>query len=131
MSSKTRNQALSLVLMMLFAATAAAEHSGAEPAPAAQGQQIVVRDPATGKLRAPTEAEMAELSRAIEQEHGVQPRSGEAGPVKWRKVSLPNGVEIIASDEPVRQQAWLVVERGADGEYRMRHADAAASSQGR
>jgi len=131
MSSKTRNQALSLVLMMLFAAPAAAEHTAAKHAPAAQGQQIVVRDPTTGKLRAPTEAEMAELSRGIKQEHDIQLRSGEAAPVKWHKVSLPNGVEISASDAPVGQQAWLVVERGEDGEYRVRHGDAAASSQGR
>lgn len=110
-------------------AATAAEHPAA---PAAQSRQVVFRDPVTGELRAPTEAEMAQLQRAAEAQQVLQPRSvGEpskgAEDVHWRDVNLGNGLKGKMAELPERLQSQLTAERGPDGLYRVQHGDGAGA----
>ncbi|MBT2117517.1 hypothetical protein KK141_03400 [Dyella sp. LX-66] len=133
LKNETGIHLLGLVLIGLFAAAAsAAEGPAKAPAPT-QNHQVAFRDPLTGELRAPTEAEMAKLQRAMEEEQAVQPRSLGA-PAKaderlhWRDVDLGNGSKGKIATLPDRLQSRLVMERGADGEYRVQHAAGAAAA---
>ena len=130
MRSKNKIQVLGWLTLAFGTAAGAAEHPAAVPA--TQSRQVVFRDPVTGELRAPTEAEMAQLRRAAEAQQAIQARSSRepakaAGDVHWREVDLGNGVKGKIADVPERPRSRLVAERGPDGKYRVQHASGAAA----
>ena len=124
MESTGKIQAMGLLLMAVFAtASMAAEERAAAPA---QNQQVTFRDPATGRARAPTEAELAELTRIAAQQAAAQPSLGpqtEADArATMRKVRLSTGLEVTVMDVPQSLETSVVAERGADGKYHVHHA---------
>ncbi|MGO4703443.1 post-PEP-CTERM-1 domain-containing protein [Dyella sp. 2RAB6] len=126
MESTGKIQAMGLLLMAVFA-TASMAGEGRTAAPAStQNQQVTFRDPATGRTRAPTEAELAELSRIAAQEAAAQPSTGpltEADArATMRKVRLSTGLEVTVMDVPQSLETSVVAERGADGKYHVHHA---------
>jgi hypothetical protein len=126
MESTGKIQAMGLLLMAVFA-TASMAGEGRAAAPASlQNQQVTFRDPATGRTRAPTEAELAELSRIAAQEAATQPSTGpltEADArATLRKVRLSTGLEVTVMDVPQSLETSVVAERGADGKYHVHHA---------
>lgn len=136
MRNVTHIQAISLALMIMAATTTvAADRPAAVPAVPAQGSQLVFRDPVTGEIRAPTEAEQAELSRLIERQRQLELRSiktggSDGGPLRWRKVRLADGTEAMLAPVSEQQRSMLVVERDAAGEYQEHHAiDTAAAAK--
>lgn len=135
MRNKTRIQAISLMLMTILASSSmAGEDVAATPSATLRNRQVFFRDPLTGESREPTAAEWEQLARAIELEEAAQPRVRASGAasgnrVHWRKVRLPNGREGKLATVPEGLQSHLVIERQADGQYRMHHAQAAAAAQ--
>lgn len=126
MENTGKIQAMGLLLMAVFA-TASMAGEGRTAAPAStQNQQVTFRDPATGRTRAPTEAELAELSRIAAQEAATQPSIGPAteadARATMRKVRLSTGLEVTVMDVPQSLETSVVAERGADGKYRVHHA---------
>lgn len=124
-----------LVLTASFATAAMAQDRSATAAPAAvPNRQVTFRDPLTGQVREPTEAELAELSRAIEHENSVQSRAMAGAPqtdtrVHWRSVRLSNGREGKLAKVPEALQSRLVIEREPDGQYRVHHAGSPAETK--
>lgn len=126
MQSTGKIQAIGLLLMAAFAtASIAADERKAAPA-STQNQQVTFRDPATGRVRAPTDAELAELSRIAAQQSAAQPSIGpqtEADArATMRKVRLSTGLEVTVMDVPQSLETSVVAERGADGKYHVHHA---------
>lgn len=128
---KNRNciQALGLLLtaMLATASMAGDGPSLAASTVAAQGHQLVFRDPLTGEVREPTAAEQAKLSSMIEQQRAIRPRSAATGAqddasFRWRTVRLEDGTEAHLAPTPEQFHSSLVVERGADGKFHERHA---------
>jgi outer membrane receptor for ferric coprogen and ferric-rhodotorulic acid len=126
MGNTGKIQAWGLMLMAAFATVSMAGEDRSATL-ATQNQQVTFRDPATGQARAPTAAELAELSRIAGQQAAAQPPS--AGPVTeadaratMRKVRLSTGLEVTVMDVPQSLETSLVAERGADGKYRVHHA---------
>lgn len=98
------------------AAAAAAATLALSLAMAAQAAEAmrVVRDPATGELRAPNAAEAAAFEKAEAQ---LRARSGKAGPVAPVEVRYPDGtVETKLSDDTMM---YSVVTSAADGTLTM------------
>lgn len=124
MENTGKIQALGLLLLAVFATASMAgdEHRAAS----AQNQQVTFRDPATGRTRAPTEAELAELSRIAAEQAATLPSTGpltEADArATMRKVRLSTGLEVTVMDVPQSLETSVVAERGADGKYHVHHA---------
>lgn len=128
MAGTGKIQAWGLMLMAAFATVSmAGEDQASTRSTAMQNQQVTFRDSATGQVRAPTAAELAELSRIAGQEAATQPPS--AGPLTeadaratMRKVRLSTGLEVTVMEVPQSLETSLIAERGADGKYRVHHA---------
>jgi hypothetical protein len=110
-----------------------------------QGVQVAI-DPATGRLREPTEAERTALSMALTgqeaQSRSQQPTAGGTGFARplteqaalatTRKLRLRSGVEVTAMDVPESLVSSLVAEQQADGSVLIHHqGDAAGDSKGK
>jgi len=127
MESTGKIQAMGLLLMAVFATASMAGEQRAAAAASTQNQQVTFRDPATGRTRAPTEAELAELSRIAAQQAATQPAP--TGPLTeadaratMRKVRLSTGLEVTVMEVPQSLETSVVAERGADGKYHVHHA---------
>jgi hypothetical protein len=115
-----------LPLAALFAAvalhtpSASAQEAATAPAtaPAPQGM-VVVRDPQTGQLRAPTATEMQTLTRQgqVQQNQSQAKSQGQtralAAPAKPDAVTRPNGTRRVYRGN--KNQVYTVVTRDADG----------------
>jgi hypothetical protein len=92
----------------------------ASPAPAAQPQEpsgmVVVRDPQTGRMRAPTPAEL----RALQAAPGQSPT---LGPQQAKPVVRPDGTRALTLDE--RSMVYSVATRDASGKVVEQCVDAA------
>jgi len=132
LKNETSTHALGLALIALLATAASAAEQPAKAPAATQSHQVVFRDPLTGELRAPTDAEMARLRRATQGDQALPRALGTPAKaderLRWREVDLGNGSKGKIATLPDRLQSRLVMERGADGEYRMHHAAGAAAA---
>jgi len=133
MTSRARAQAFGLVLTGVFTLAGAA-HAADQAITAApqtvmvQGVQVAI-DPATGRLREPTAAERAALSRAFEVQQSkvsslsAQPRTAADAVSTFRTVNLANGVRAQAVRVPQELMSSVVAERNADGSVSIHHDD--------
>ena len=124
MENTGKIQAMGLLLLAAFATVSMAGEE--RRATSAQNQQVTFRDPATGQVRAPTEAELAELSRLAAEQAATRPSTGpltEADArATMRKVRLSTGLEVTVMEVPQSLETSVVAERGADGKYHVHHA---------
>ncbi|KRE92413.1 hypothetical protein ASG87_00375 [Frateuria sp. Soil773] len=130
MHKKTMVQAFGLALTGLFAAGAAMAADGQQQAApqgvSAQNSQVTFIDPATGKRRAPTAAEVAKLNKMIESSRAAQgvdrgPRTMADAHATLRTLKLRSGRTVTGMDVPESLSTRLVAERAADGSYRIHH----------
>ena len=124
----TQTQAVSAEPAALPASGAKAGSPATTSAPAASGQRVAI-DPATGRVRAPTAEEAAELDRldrVARSRQRLQRSDAQTRP------QLPAGVESVADDGTFmtpdgatglvlddNQMVYSVVTRGADGSINM------------
>jgi hypothetical protein len=97
------------------APAAPAQENAAAPAPAQQGM-VVVRDPQTGQLRAPTATEMQALTKQRpSQSQGLSQGQGRAlaAPAKPTGVTRANGTRRVYMGD--KNQVYTVVTRDAEG----------------
>lgn len=120
----------------LIAAPAAAAGAGGQHARAAsataktavvyQGVQVAI-DPATGRLRAPTDAERQALSAAMLRQQAAQLRAaGIDRPQNQAEAQAtlkrnPRGVVGMSMQVPENQMNYLTAERSADGSIDIHH----------
>ncbi len=133
MHSPTLAQALGLVLTGIFTVAGAA--SAAETSPAAAPQTVMVQgvqvaiDPSTGRLREPTAAERASLSKAFQASGGnaaslsTQPRTAAEARSTFRTLSLGNGVHARSVRVPQELMNSVVAESMPDGSVAVHHDD--------
>lgn len=130
MHKKTMVQALSLALGGLFVAGAAMAADGQQQAApqvaSAQNSQVTFIDPATGKQRAPTAAEMAKLNAMVQKNRALTtaasgPRTITEARSTLRTVKLRSGRTVTGMDVPESLSTRVVAERTADGSYSVHH----------
>lgn len=133
MTSRTLAQALGLVLTGIFTVATAAQAAETPQATApqtvmVQGVQVAI-DPSTGRLREPTAAERAALSKAFQVNASksaslsAQPRTAADAKSTFRTVSLGNGVHAKAVRVPQELMSSVVAERQPDGSVSIHHDD--------
>lgn len=133
MTSRTLAQALGLVLTGIFTVATAAQAAETPQATApqtvmVQGVQVAI-DPSTGRLREPTAAERAALSKAFQVNASksaslsAQPRTAADAKSTFRTVSLSNGVHARAVRVPQELMSSVVAERQPDGSVSIHHDD--------
>jgi hypothetical protein len=135
MTSRTLAQAIGLVLTGIFT-VAGAVHAAETPAIQATpqvravqaGQQVAI-DPATGKIRAPTDAERAAYSKAFQARQNrvtslsTQPRTNADAVKTARKVTLQSGAKATGMRLPQERMSSVVATRAADGSISIHHDD--------
>jgi len=135
MTSRTLAQAIGLVLTGIFT-VAGAVHAAETPATQASpqvravqaGQQVAI-DPATGKIRAPTDAERAAYSKAFQARQtrvtslSTQPRTNADAVKTARKVTLQSGAKATGMRLPQERMSSVVATRAADGSISIHHDD--------
>jgi acyl-coenzyme A thioesterase PaaI-like protein len=136
--TRIQTAGLSLAGWLLFGGVSAQAvdqaAAGASTTVAVEGVQVAI-DPATGRLREPTAAERAALSKALI-ERAVQSRSNQLSAsgtdfvrplteqdarATTRKLRLRNGVEVTGMDLPESLVSSLVAEKQADGSLHIHH----------
>jgi hypothetical protein len=133
MTSRSLAQALGLVLTGIFTVAGAAHAADTPQATApqtvmVQGVQVAI-DPSTGRLREPTAAERAALSKAFQVNAGkasaltAQPRTAADAKSTFRTVSLGNGVRAKSVRVPQELMSSVVAERMPDGSIAIHHDD--------
>ncbi|MDQ7994434.1 MAG: hypothetical protein AAGC76_01130 [Luteibacter sp.] len=133
MNSRTLAQALGLVLTGIFTVATAAQAAETPQVTApqtvmVQGVQVAI-DPSTGRLREPTAAERAALSKAFQVNAGksaslsARPRTAADAKSTFRTVSLGNGVHARAVRVPQELMSSVVAERQPDGSVSIHHDD--------
>jgi len=139
MTSRTLAQAVGLVLTgMLIAGAAHAADKPSNPATpqvrAVQAGQQVAIDPATGKIRAPTDAERAAYSKAFQARQSrvsslsTQPRTNADAVKTMRKVTLRSGGKATGVRLPQERMSSVVATRAADGSISIHHDDHGAQA---
>jgi hypothetical protein len=135
MTSRTLAQAIGLVLTGVFT-VAGAVHAAETPALQATphvravqaGQQVAI-DPATGKIRAPTDAERAAYSKAFQARQSrvsslsTQPRTNADALKTKRTVTLHSGAKATGMRLPQERMSSVVATRAADGSISIHHDD--------
>lgn len=133
MTSRSLAQALGLVLTGIFTVAGAAH--AADTPQATQPQTVMVQgvqvaiDPSTGRLREPTAAERAALSKAFQVRSSrassltAQPLTAADAKSTFRTVSLGNGVRAKAVRVPQELMSSVVAERAPDGTLSVHHDD--------
>jgi hypothetical protein len=133
MTSRTLAQAIGLVLTGVFT-VAGAVHAAETPATQATpqvrsvqaGQQVAI-DPATGKIRAPTDAERAAYSKAFQARQSrvssfsTQPRTNADAKTTLRTVTLHSGAKATGMRLPQERMSSVVATRAADGSISIHH----------
>jgi hypothetical protein len=134
MTSRTLARAISLVLtgMLVVGAAQAADTPSAQATPKLRtvqaGQQVAI-DPATGKIRAPTDAERAAYSKAFQARQSrvsslsTQPRTNADAKTTIRKVTLSSGAKATGMRLPQERMSSVVATRAADGSISIHHDD--------
>lgn len=133
MTSRSLAQALGLVLTGIFTVAGAAHaadtpHATQPQTVMVQGVQVAI-DPSTGRLREPTAAERAALSKAFQVRSSrasslsAQPRTAADAKSTFRTVSLGNGVRAKAVRVPQELMSSVVAERASDGTLSVHHDD--------
>jgi hypothetical protein len=133
MSSRSLAQAVGLVLTGIFtsvgvASAAETPQTAAPQTVTVQGVQVAI-DPSTGRLREPTAAERAALSKAFQIRSAkaaslnAQPRTAAEATSTFRTVSLGHGVRAKAVRLPQELMSSVVAERMPDGSLAVHHDD--------
>jgi flagellar biosynthesis GTPase FlhF len=120
MALKTITVSIALLGLAAGAAQAADPAPQAEPQQQIQQERRAVRDSVTGKLRAPTEEELAAMN-AQRNARAQQQRSAPAAPLVVRQHA--NGMRSAVLGPEYR--STLKAERGSDGKLVIRHANPA------
>jgi hypothetical protein len=139
MTSRTLAQAIGLVLtgMLMVGAAQAAETPSTQTTPhvrAVQAGQQVAIDPATGAIRAPTDAERAAYSKAFQARQSrvsslsTQPRTNADAVKTMRKVTLHSGAKATGMRLPQERMTSVVATRAADGSISIHHDDHGAQA---
>ncbi|WP_199098551.1 hypothetical protein [Dyella sp. ASV21] len=133
---QTAGLSLAAVLLagVLPAYAAGQDSAAAQTTVSVQGVQVAI-DAATGRLREPTAAERAALSKALVQQAAlnrsaqqsvnstdfVRPLTEQDAKATLRTLRLKSGVEVTAVDVPESLVSSLVAEKQADGSVVIHH----------